>query len=107
MDGLQKISIVSWVKLKIERGDATAIVDERLQGDCDFSSLWKVIDIAIACTNSCSRERPSMSNVFLELKEAVSSLSSQGSPGEVESQERRLIVEFPVSRHENEDPLSR
>ncbi|XP_034696437.1 senescence-induced receptor-like serine/threonine-protein kinase [Vitis riparia] len=62
------LHIVQWVSPIIERGEIRDIVDQRLQGDFDISSVGKAIDIAMACVTYSSTTRPTMSHVLLELK---------------------------------------
>ena len=62
------LHIVQWVSPIIKRGEIRDIVDQRLQGDFDISSVGKAIDIAMACVTYSSTTRPTMSHVLLELK---------------------------------------
>ncbi|BAT07665.1 Os09g0355700 [Oryza sativa Japonica Group] len=59
------------VKEKVTTGNIEAIVDPRLDGDYDVSSIWKVVDIALLCTKEASDERPTMSMVVAQLKDAL------------------------------------
>ncbi|XP_077210748.1 putative LRR receptor-like serine/threonine-protein kinase At1g05700 isoform X1 [Tasmannia lanceolata] len=67
----ERITIVKWVTDMIGRGDIRNIVDPRLGGHCDVNSVWKAIEIAIACTPPIAIQRPSMSDVVMELKECL------------------------------------
>ncbi|XP_077210751.1 putative LRR receptor-like serine/threonine-protein kinase At4g29180 isoform X4 [Tasmannia lanceolata] len=66
---LETVTLVQWVTDMIGRGDIRSIVDPRLQGHYDVNSAWKAIEIAIACTPPIAIQRPSMSDVVMELKE--------------------------------------
>lgn len=63
--------IVQRVKQKVAGGNIIAIVDPKLQGAYDVSSVWKVVDIAMQCTMEASGGRPAMTAVVAQLKDAV------------------------------------
>ncbi|XP_044384929.1 senescence-induced receptor-like serine/threonine-protein kinase [Triticum aestivum] len=65
------VHIVQRVKEKVIMGDIEAIVDRRLHCQYDFSSIWKVVDMALLCTREVSSERPTMSMVVAQLKDAL------------------------------------
>ncbi|XP_010246125.1 PREDICTED: putative leucine-rich repeat receptor-like protein kinase At2g19210 isoform X2 [Nelumbo nucifera] len=65
------IHIVQWVGPLFVRGEIKGIVDQRLQGDYNINSIWKVLEIAMACTAPTSIQRPIMTNVLVELKESL------------------------------------
>ncbi|RWR78139.1 putative LRR receptor-like serine/threonine-protein kinase isoform X3 [Cinnamomum micranthum f. kanehirae] len=64
----EKRTLVDWASPIIAGGDIQAVVDRRLEGDYNINSLWKVAEIALACTSPRSIERPSMSDIVTELK---------------------------------------
>ncbi|XP_019455620.1 PREDICTED: probable LRR receptor-like serine/threonine-protein kinase At1g05700 isoform X2 [Lupinus angustifolius] len=63
-----KIHISQWVSPMISNGDIENIVDSKLEGDFDTNSVWKAVEIAMACLSKSSK-RPNMSKVVTELKE--------------------------------------
>uniref|UniRef100_A0A8I6YG72 non-specific serine/threonine protein kinase n=1 Tax=Hordeum vulgare subsp. vulgare TaxID=112509 RepID=A0A8I6YG72_HORVV len=65
------VHIVQRVKEKVIMGNIETIVDPRLHRQYDFSSIWKVVDIALLCTREASSERPTMSMVVSHLKDAL------------------------------------
>ncbi|XP_031483919.1 probable LRR receptor-like serine/threonine-protein kinase PAM74 [Nymphaea colorata] len=67
----QKIHIVEWVKPNLFRGNHANIADPRLCGSYDVDSLWRVVDLALQCTRDKGINRPNMSCVVAELKEAI------------------------------------
>ncbi|KAI5063543.1 hypothetical protein GOP47_0022090 [Adiantum capillus-veneris] len=69
-DSGQQFHIVEWAKSSIERGVIDDIVDASLHRQYDNSSVWKVLEIAMACVHFSSSQRPRMSAVYHELKEA-------------------------------------
>ena len=67
----EKVHISQWVSSLLSRGDIKNIVDSRLQGDFDTSSVWKAVEIAMASVSMNSTRRPYMSDVVTELKECL------------------------------------
>ena len=65
------IHIVQWVRSLMEREDIVSIVDPRLQGNFNTNSIWRVLEIAMACLPSTSIQRVTMSHVLMELKECL------------------------------------
>ncbi|RYR51677.1 hypothetical protein Ahy_A06g026651 [Arachis hypogaea] len=70
-DDDEKTHLSHWVSSVVERGDIHGIVDSRLGRDFDCSSAWKVVETAMACVSQSSNERPIMSEVLIELKNAL------------------------------------
>ncbi|CAA6672842.1 unnamed protein product [Spirodela intermedia] len=65
----KRTHITQHVQSRLERGDIADITDQRMQGDYDVNSIWKVIEIALSCTSPNSSERPTMSTVVVQLKD--------------------------------------
>ena len=65
--------IIEWVSSMLATGDIKSILDPRLAGDCDINTVWKTIEIAMACVSKTSSNRPTMSRVTTELKECLGS----------------------------------
>lgn len=63
----KKIHIVKWVNAYIARGDVRDLVDQRMEGKFDMVSVWKAVEIAMECVKPSSTERPTMSQVVIEL----------------------------------------
>ncbi|KAH7866810.1 hypothetical protein Vadar_025321 [Vaccinium darrowii] len=63
--------IVKWVMPMVERAEIKEIVDSRLNGDFDTNCAWKVVEIAMACVEQKSIQRPAMRQVVAELRECV------------------------------------
>uniref|UniRef100_A0A0D3H5U4 non-specific serine/threonine protein kinase n=1 Tax=Oryza barthii TaxID=65489 RepID=A0A0D3H5U4_9ORYZ len=63
--------IVQRIKEKVNMGKIEAIADPRLHDEFDVSSIWKVVDTALMCTKEASSERPTMSMVVAQLKDAL------------------------------------
>ncbi|KAI4355560.1 hypothetical protein L6164_004320 [Bauhinia variegata] len=59
------------VSSMVAKGDIKNIVDPKLQGDFDTNSVWKVVEIAMACVSPNASARPTMSDVVAELRECL------------------------------------
>ncbi|KAM1399192.1 hypothetical protein ACFX15_025897 [Malus domestica] len=62
------IHIATWVSSELEKRELKCIVDQRMQGEFDEHSVWKALEIAMACTTSTSQHRATMDVVLSELK---------------------------------------
>jgi serine/threonine protein kinase len=65
------IHIALWVRQKLSMGNIESIVDPRMGGEYDVNSVWKVAELALQCKERPSRERPTMTQVVMELKETL------------------------------------
>ncbi|XP_068479215.1 probable LRR receptor-like serine/threonine-protein kinase At1g05700 [Phaseolus vulgaris] len=64
-----KTHIIKWVSSILEDdGEIDGIMDPRLQGDYDSDAARKVVDVAMVCVAPSSVNRPSISQVAMELK---------------------------------------
>ncbi|KAL5575501.1 hypothetical protein UlMin_017200 [Ulmus minor] len=78
----ERSHISQWVSVQLGNGDINSIVDPRLQGDFDTNSMWKAVEIAMACLSQSAARRPNMSIVVTELKEClVAELSRRADSG--------------------------
>ncbi|KAL2332315.1 hypothetical protein Fmac_019896 [Flemingia macrophylla] len=67
----EKVHISERVNSLIAKGDIKGIVDSRLEGDFDINSAWKAVEIAMDCVSLNPNERPTMSVIVVEIKEAL------------------------------------
>ncbi|KAF3783592.1 putative LRR receptor-like serine/threonine-protein kinase [Nymphaea thermarum] len=67
----QYFYIVQWATLNIMSGQIDSIIDPRIKGAHKMNSVWKVAEVAIACTARSSAERPHMYNILNDLKQAM------------------------------------
>ncbi|KAF3783585.1 Inactive protein kinase, partial [Nymphaea thermarum] len=74
----QHFHIVEWATSKIVRGDIKSIIDPRIKGQHKMNSMWKVADIALACTAWRSVERPNMYDILKDLNEAMEMVTDLG-----------------------------
>ena len=64
--------IIEWVGSMLANGDIRTILDPRLEGcNLDINTVWKALEIAMACVSKTSANRPTMSRVAVELKECL------------------------------------
>lgn len=73
--------INEWVGFMLTKGDIRSIIDPKLMGDYDTNGAWKIVELAMACVNPSSNQRPKMAHVVMELNECVAleSARRQGS----------------------------
>ncbi|CAL8131715.1 unnamed protein product [Prunus armeniaca] len=67
----ERIHISQWVGFMLANGDINSIVDPRLEGNFNTNSVWKAVEIAMACVSVNAIKRPSMSQVVVDLKECL------------------------------------
>ncbi|XP_044392125.1 probable LRR receptor-like serine/threonine-protein kinase At1g51810 [Triticum aestivum] len=63
--------IVQRMKQKMATGNITSVADARLGGAYEVTSMWKLVDTAIACTADAAVGRPTMAAVVAQLKESI------------------------------------
>lgn len=79
----------------LEKGDIYSIVDSRLKENFNVNSVWKAVEIAMACVSPNVIKRPIMSQVVVELKESlVTELAQTKQEYETES---RISIEIMSS----------
>lgn len=78
--------IIQWVSSIIAKGDIRKILDPRIQGDFDVNTVWRAVEIAMACVEPSSRDRPTMSRVAMELKECLTTELSNTTRKDVSEQ---------------------
>ncbi|XP_038986306.1 senescence-induced receptor-like serine/threonine-protein kinase isoform X2 [Phoenix dactylifera] len=64
--------IIQWVRPWLARGDIGNVVDKRMEGQYDTNSVWKAAEIAMQCTLPTAIQRPTMSDVVMQLKDCLS-----------------------------------
>ncbi|KAL6285564.1 hypothetical protein ACE6H2_009954 [Prunus campanulata] len=67
----ERIHISQWVGFMLANGDINSIVDPRLEGNFNTNSVWKAVEISMACVSVNAIKRPSMSQVVVDLKECL------------------------------------
>ncbi|KAG6514887.1 hypothetical protein ZIOFF_025262 [Zingiber officinale] len=66
-----RTNVTQWTRQKLSSGIIENVVDIKLRGEYDINSMWKTTDLALRCTESTGDERPSMTDVVVELKESL------------------------------------
>uniref|UniRef100_A0A452ZLI5 LRR receptor-like serine/threonine-protein kinase n=1 Tax=Aegilops tauschii subsp. strangulata TaxID=200361 RepID=A0A452ZLI5_AEGTS len=65
------ISIIQWARQRMAQGNIESVVDARMCGVYDVNSVWKVVEIALKCTEYASTQRPTMTSVVVQLQECI------------------------------------
>ncbi|KAF4381686.1 putative leucine-rich repeat receptor-like protein kinase At2g19210 [Cannabis sativa] len=76
----ENIHLSQWVQFMVGNGEIKSIVDPRLQGHFQVNSAWKYVEIATACLNKNSIDRPTMTQVVMELNECLALEIAKDSP---------------------------
>ncbi|ESQ54232.1 hypothetical protein EUTSA_v10024418mg [Eutrema salsugineum] len=67
----ENVHLSDQVGSMLVNGDIRGIVDKRLGDRFESGSAWKIAEIALACASESSAQRPTMSQVVMELKQSV------------------------------------
>ncbi|KAG2722807.1 hypothetical protein I3760_02G143500 [Carya illinoinensis] len=67
----ERTHVSQFVRSMLANGDIKNIVDPRLHGNFNSNSVWKAVEIAIGCVSPTAAERPTMSQVVVDLKECM------------------------------------
>ncbi|KAI4355558.1 hypothetical protein L6164_004318 [Bauhinia variegata] len=67
----EKTHISQFVGSMLDKGDIKNVVDPKLNGEFDTSSVWKAVEIAMACLSHANAKRPNMSDVVAEIKDCL------------------------------------
>uniref|UniRef100_A0ACD5T8B7 Uncharacterized protein n=1 Tax=Avena sativa TaxID=4498 RepID=A0ACD5T8B7_AVESA len=65
------VNIIPWTQQQLTHGNIEAVVDGRMCSDYDVNSVWKAADIALKCTAHSSMQRPTMTDVVVQLHECI------------------------------------
>ncbi|KAJ4756535.1 Leucine-rich repeat protein kinase family protein [Rhynchospora pubera] len=77
--GPERVHLAKWVTQKLSKEDIESIVDQRMHGQYDINSVWKVTELALKCTQHSSVQRPTMSVVVAELGDSLDlEISTEG-----------------------------
>ncbi|KAF3335482.1 leucine-rich repeat receptor-like serine/threonine-protein kinase [Carex littledalei] len=67
----ENMNIIQWVCQRLAKGNIESVVDARMQGEYDINSVWKAADVALKCTAQSAVQRPTMTEVVIQLKECI------------------------------------
>ncbi|KAF6985712.1 hypothetical protein CFC21_003539 [Triticum aestivum] len=68
LQSTEVIHIVQWARQHLSGGNIEEVVDARMQGDYNVNNMWKVVDLALKCTEHDPVQRPTMTNVASQLQ---------------------------------------
>ncbi|KAG8373803.1 hypothetical protein BUALT_Bualt11G0063100 [Buddleja alternifolia] len=63
-------SLVEWAKPHIRNSKVEEIVDPSIKGSYHAEAMWRVVEVALACTEPYSVYRPCMADIVRELEDA-------------------------------------
>ncbi|KAI4305444.1 hypothetical protein L6164_028809 [Bauhinia variegata] len=98
----EQIHISQWVSSLVENGDIKKIVYSRLHGEFDSNSVWKAVELAMACLSPNANRRPTMNEVVIELKECLAtalSRTNQSDVSETRLEEQPMVNMFTETPH--------
>jgi senescence-induced receptor-like serine/threonine-protein kinase len=67
----ESVHLSDQVGSMLANGDIKGIVDQRLGDRFEVGSAWKITELALACASESSEQRPTMSQVVMELKQSI------------------------------------
>ena len=99
--------ISNWVQSVVGNGDIKGIIDPRLQGDFDINSVWKAVEIAMACLSPTAARRPNMSQVVIELRECLASELTRRNNSRMTTDSTDSYEDLPLNTTTGFSPLAR
>ncbi|KAL6335731.1 hypothetical protein AAG906_039494 [Vitis piasezkii] len=96
-------NITNWVHHIIAKGDIRMIVDPRLQGEFETNSARRTIEIAISCVSFSSTERPTMSDIVVELRECLKIAMAHERTNNLEEDHDSAGIEAAMTAEESLD----
>lgn len=70
--------IVPWVNSMLPQGDVKMFLDPRIQDNFSLDSVWKLVELAMACVSHNAIERPTMTYAVMEIKECLAMVITHG-----------------------------
>ncbi|KAJ4749620.1 Leucine-rich repeat protein kinase family protein [Rhynchospora pubera] len=67
----ESMNLIQWVRVRLTSGDIESVVDASMQGDYNIYSVRKAADVALNCTTQSGAQRPTLTEVTLQLKECI------------------------------------
>lgn len=77
--------ITEWVGYELNRENIHKIMDPSLTGQYNSRSAWMTLELALACANPSTSERPNMSIVVKTLKQCIGFQNSTNKSGGFDS----------------------
>ncbi|XP_042466302.1 probable LRR receptor-like serine/threonine-protein kinase At1g05700 [Zingiber officinale] len=91
--GTENVLLVQWVLQRFSRGNIEDVVDPKLEREYDINCVWKCADIALKCTTQRSQQRPTMTEVLIQLKESLELENSHYNTGNTVTRNEHLYSE--------------
>ncbi|KAG6526605.1 hypothetical protein ZIOFF_016597 [Zingiber officinale] len=91
--GTENVLLVQWVLQRLSRGIIEDVVDPKLEREYDINCVWKCADIALKCTAQRSQQRPTMTEVLIQLKESLELENSHYNTGNTVTRSENLYSE--------------
>ncbi|KAK0596635.1 hypothetical protein LWI29_017586 [Acer saccharum] len=99
--------ISQWVSFNLAKGDIRSTVDPRMKGDFNINSVWKAVEIAMACVSQTSSRRPTMNHVVMELNECLATETARRKENANEFETGDSVEMMTVNPHNDVSPLAR
>ncbi|TXG68737.1 hypothetical protein EZV62_003672 [Acer yangbiense] len=104
--------ILNWetrLRMAVEaaQGDIRSTVDPRLKGDFNINSVWKAVEIAMACVSQTSSRRPTMNHVMMELNECLATETARRKENANEFETGDYVEMMTVNLHNDLSPQAR
>eukprot|EP01018_Ginkgo_biloba_P026473 Gb_40653 [translate_table: standard] len=80
----EQCHIVSWARSLIYQGNIERIIDQKAGKKFNTNAMWKVAELAMACTESQPNDRATMNEVVMGLKEAIGWVKAITNPKDYE-----------------------
>ena len=74
---VEQSHIIQWVSTMVDNADIKNIVGTRMHGDYISNSVWKALEIAMACVSTNTNTSSTMSEVVIELKDCLATEIAQ------------------------------
>ncbi|XP_062088373.1 putative leucine-rich repeat receptor-like serine/threonine-protein kinase At2g19230 [Humulus lupulus] len=100
--------IIHWVSSMLGNGDIKSIIDPKLEGDnFDMNTVWRVIEISMACVSIPSTNRPTMSSLASDLKECLTRDKTRKDDGYTEGEYSKSSDEMISRSGSMSTPIAR
>ncbi|XP_047091318.1 probable LRR receptor-like serine/threonine-protein kinase At1g05700 [Lolium rigidum] len=67
----ERTNVPLWARRMLSEGDIDSVTDPTIREDCDINSVWKVVEVALQCTEREVRDRPTMGEVVEGIGESL------------------------------------
>jgi serine/threonine protein kinase len=67
----ERTNVPLWARRMLSEGDIDSVTDPTIREDCDINSVWKVVEVALQCTEREVQDRPTMGEVVEGIGESL------------------------------------